>query len=64
MRRNEPKVVPHIVKTIITKNGTTVHICDNYYRDISPEELERRRNEARRAAWRIIHKRAEEGIYL
>lgn len=52
----------HIVKTIVTSNGTVVDIADNYCRNIPPEEMERRRLEARKVAWAIVSRAAARGL--
>ena len=51
---------PHVIRTIVTDNGTTVHLCDNFLQDVPQEELEQRRNETRKAAWAIIRRQASE----
>ena len=56
MRKQKEYIVPHVVKTMVTSNGVTVHIADNYCRNLTPEERERR--------VRIIHNCADAGIYL
>lgn len=62
MAKRKEKIVPHIVKTFKSpRTGATIHICDNFYRDISPEEMERRREEVRRVCWQLIHKWVDEG---
>lgn len=62
MKKAQHKEAPHIVKTIVTSNGVTVSIADNYCRNVPPEEMERRRLEARRIAWSIIDRAAARGI--
>lgn len=27
---------PHVIRTIVTDNGTTVHLCDNFLQDVAP----------------------------
>ena len=64
MRKQKEYIVPHVVKTMVTSNGVTVHIADNYCRNLTPEERERRVREVQKVAWRIIHNCADAGIYL
>lgn len=64
-KAQQPKPIeeaPHIVKTIVASNGVTVHIADNYCRNLPPEELEWRRREARKVAWRILERAAARGL--
>ena len=42
-----------IVKTYEIE-GVTVHIDDDFYKDVPPEEMRRRIGEASRAAWDLI----------
>lgn len=42
-----------IVKTYEIE-GVTVHIDDDFYKDVPPEEMRRRIGEASRAAWELI----------
>ena len=64
MRKQKEDIGPHVVKTMVTSNGVTVHIADNYCRNLTPEERERRVREVQKVAWRIIHNCADAGIYL
>ncbi len=47
-----------IVSTYTTKNGVTIRFLDDGYRDRTPEQLERVREEIRRTAWRIAEAKA------
>lgn len=49
---------PNIVKTYQLGNST-VHIADNAYRDMTPEEIEKVLDEYHAAGWRIIESLGE-----
>lgn len=61
-KSQKPVETPHIVKTIVTRNGVTVDIADNYCRNVPPEEMERRKQEARKVAWGIVRRAAARGV--
>lgn len=48
-----------LVKQYVTKNGVKVNIHDDAYAGCSEEELQRRREEIQRTAWRCWQKLAE-----